>query len=131
MVSKLAMITKITVDKVKRRLILDCRVSGVNSKTVQYERIILPLVTDVVFDTLEMLKCSGGAVAPRFLVLDFSDAFFSVPLARAEQKYFCFLFEGRWYVMLRATQGSKNGPQAFGRGSAMLGRCLFVTGRSG
>ena len=40
--SKLAMVSKILADKVKRRLIVDCLRSGANDVAKQWERILLP-----------------------------------------------------------------------------------------
>ena len=53
--SKIAFITKETDNGLKYRLILDCSISGTNSHTRQWERIVLPKVTDVVNDTLGMM----------------------------------------------------------------------------
>ena len=58
-ISKLAMITKVTPTKVKRRLILDCLRSAVNEHTIQWERGLLPYVLDVIADILELMMEMG------------------------------------------------------------------------
>ena len=45
-----------------------------------------------------------------------------MPLHPDERSYFCVVFEGRFLVWNRVAQGSKNGPQAWGRLSAMITR---------
>ena len=56
------------------------------------------------------------------LVLDFVNAFFLLPLRREEYRYFVAAFRGSFFVWLRVAQGSKNGPQLFGRASAQATR---------
>eukprot|EP00959_Pyramimonas_sp_CCMP1952_P467736 9492098-Pyramimonas_sp.AAC.1 len=55
-VSKLGMIAKIKNGKVKRRLTLDCKQSGVNATARQMQRIVLPRLSDVDDDALYLLK---------------------------------------------------------------------------
>ena len=73
-VSKLALITTEKDGVLKRRLILDCRVSGANSATAKYERIVLPKAWDVVRDSLVLLS-SGSGNRVRYFVCDVKDAF--------------------------------------------------------
>ena len=47
------------------------------------------------------------------LVLDFTDAYWNIPLAPAERRFFVGSLRGRYYVFLRAAQGSRNGPLAW------------------
>ena len=44
------------------------------------------------------------------LILDFVDAFWNVPLAPSERRYFVGKVRKRFYVYVRAAQGSRNGP---------------------
>ena len=55
-------------------------------------------------------------------MVDFEDAFYKVPLMRAEQKYFCVYYKSKWYVWSRVGQGSLNGPTLFGSLAAFVGR---------
>ena len=119
--SKIALITSTTKQgTLKHRLILDCRVSGSNSATRKWERILLPKVSDVLADAM-LLKAlhenSDNTIT--FYVCDFSDAFFAVPLNPAERRYFA---EGKVYVWNRVTQGSLDGPTLYGRLAALVGR---------
>ena len=73
------MITKTVGERTKRRLIMDCLMSGANGKTLQQERILLPRIADLIYDVLALLdKCEPGEQIFS-LVLDFVDAFFRVP----------------------------------------------------
>ena len=68
--SKLALITKIQGAKLKPRLILVCLQSGVNSMTRQLERILLPMVMDVVNDSLDMMTALVQEEIMEYMVLD-------------------------------------------------------------
>ena len=59
-VSKLALITTEKDGVLKHRLILDCCVSGTNSATTKYERIILPKAWDVIRDSLVLSVQGAG-----------------------------------------------------------------------
>ena len=50
--SKLALITTMKDGVLKHRLILDCRVSGVNDHSHKIERVLLPSAWDIIHDTL-------------------------------------------------------------------------------
>ena len=57
-----------------------------------------------------------------YMVFDFKDAFFMMPLL-AEACSFCStLYKGKYYVWNRIAQGSVNGPSVYGRLSALTGR---------
>ena len=55
--SKMALVTSEKDGVLKRRLVLDCRVSGANDKAVKRERIILPRLWDVVTDATHLYSC--------------------------------------------------------------------------
>ena len=77
----MALITTTAKDgSLKHRLILDCRVSGTNSRTNKWGRILLPRVSDVLADSmlLKALRKEEGAEVT-YYVCDFTDAFFAVP----------------------------------------------------
>ena len=92
--SKLALITTIKDGVLKHRLILDCRVSGVNDAAIKVERILLPSAWDVIHDTLAMqakvIPSAGETM--KYLVCDFKDAFLMLPLWAAECVYY-----GTWF----------------------------------
>ena len=66
-------------------------------------------------------QCGRGEQVHLF-ALDFRDAFYMRPLRRDERRYFTAYHQGRWYVWERVAQGSLNGPNVFGRLSALTGR---------
>ena len=90
--------------------------------TVQYERILLPMISDVIPDTLDMMATLKDGEMLEYFVLAVADAFFRLPLKPEEQKYFAARFHDIFFHWARVAQGSRNGPQLFGRLSAMLGR---------
>ena len=46
----------------KRRLILDCKESGVNKKVMKGGRLVLPRITDVIDDALQLLRSAQPTV---------------------------------------------------------------------
>lgn len=120
--SKLGVILKIRFDKIKRRLILDCKRSHVNAGSVQVERIILPIVTDAIEDALSLLHLADDGEDVEWMVLDFVDAFWLIPLLTVEQRFYVARYRGQYLVFLRVVQGSRNGPQVWGRIAALTGR---------
>ena len=68
----------------KHRLILDCRVSGANSATHKWERILLPKAWDVVRGTMRLKKLATATQEGRtlsYFVCDVKDAFHKLPPA--------------------------------------------------
>ena len=59
-------------------------------------------------------------------VLDYSDAFWQVPLRLDEQRYFCATAtirgKKRWIAFLRTAQGSTNAPTSWARVAALVMR---------
>ena len=120
--SKLALISVLKDGNWKHRLVLDCRVSGANSATSKYERIILPRIWDVIRDTLNLKAAKKDTENIYYFVCDFQDAFYKIPLLPDERRYFAVLYKGKIYIWLRVGQGSLNGPTLFGRLSALAGQ---------
>ena len=120
--SKLAVVTNISDGVIKYRLTLDARVSGSNDAAVRQERISLPKAWDIVRDIMALRKQCRRREDVYLFVLDFRDAFYMLPLLPSERRYFTAYHAGRWYVWGRVAQGSLNGPNAFGRLSALTGR---------
>ena len=106
----------------KHRLILDCRVSGTNDMTTKRERIVLPKLWDVVGDAVHLYSCCEPGESVSFFVCDFRDAFYMLPVLARERRCFCTAFGGCIYVWARVAQGSVNGPNVFGRLSALTAR---------
>ena len=120
--SKLALITTEKDGVLKHRLILDCRVSGANDAARRYERILLPKAWNVVAAIMDLKKRAGKQEIIELMVLDFSDAFYMLPLLPEERKYFAAHLGDSFYLWDRIAQGSLNGPGVFGRLSALTAR---------
>ena len=73
----------------------------------------------MVFDALT-LGCEGEAVEA--LVLDVSDAFWTLPLRTRERRYFVGKLRGHFFCYLRLAQGSRGALLAWGRFIALMGR---------
>ena len=88
--SKLGIIEKISSGKLKRRVIVDSKRSGVSAAARKPERIVLPRIQDLVDNTLKQMIVAKDRndddMTSEWVVIDFSDAFFIVPLAKAERK---------------------------------------------
>ena len=55
-ISKMHVITKVFHDRVKKRIILDVKASGVSGASSKTERVFLPRALDVVWDTMDLLS---------------------------------------------------------------------------
>ena len=74
------------------------------------------------YDILALLGKCNEHEGIYFLVLDFVDAFFRMPLNPDERHFFVINFAGRFLRWNRVAQGSTNGPQSFCRLAALVGR---------
>ena len=77
-VSKFGLVVKEKAGKIKRRLILDSKESTVTWCARKNHCIILPRVTDLVYDILNV--SGGGSRDTEVLVLDITDAFWTLGL---------------------------------------------------
>ena len=87
-VSKLGITKKLQNGKVKPRLMLGCLQSGVNAMTWQLERFLLTALLDVANDSLDMMAACLGDEVIEYMVLDYTDAFYKLPLRPEERKSF-------------------------------------------
>ena len=115
--------------KRKVRIVVDSKRSRVSKACRRIERCILPRIIDVVADILDLLvlcltSWPGHALSTlvEFVVADFADAFFQIPLHRAEWRYFAVQFRGRVYIFRKTTQGSRGAPLTWSRTAALLAR---------
>ena len=79
--SKVGVLTKVVGDKVKKRVIVDSHRSGVSDSTTKPERSVLPRVLDAVDDFMVQRRSATRDASTDFVVLDFTSAFFIIPLA--------------------------------------------------
>lgn len=63
----------------KAKAIWDMRESGVNKLCSQGERLLLPKISDVIADALEVYKRGGK---PQLLAVDIRDAFHNIPAGK-------------------------------------------------
>ena len=126
--NKLGLIVKTRNGITKARMILDTKQSGVKHITSQAQRVTLPRLFDAILQLFYLLTLvlAGNLDAVEAFVLDFSDAFWQIPISPAEQKYFCVtgLINGerKWIAFQRAAQGSSAAPTLWGRLAAQVMR---------
>ena len=113
-VSEFFVIEKVKNGKTKYRLIFNARKSGVTKITRRSHVVELPRPTDAVFDCLELNKLLLPGEEIEFYVIDFSDAFWQIPSAWKERKFFVAFWQGKCLVFKRIAQGSRNGPSTWG-----------------
>ena len=88
-------VTKPVGNELKHRVIMDLRRNGVNESVVIEERVVLPRGIDHARDMAILYDQARNDEILEVLVLDFKDAFMSIPLHPAERKYNCsYLPEG-------------------------------------
>lgn len=83
---------------------------------------MLPRVTDVVDDALHLLNKAGQHEQVEWLIMDFTDWFFNVPLNPLERKHFTIKYKNTFIYYLTQAQGSVNAPVVCGRMAAFVAR---------
>jgi hypothetical protein len=118
--------------KEKRRIILDLKESLVTLKSARSNRVVLPRIPDHITNLLDELDIICDQDDPAVsnisddwefadvdenidigveqFVLDYTDAFWQVPLHPDERRYFVGMVRGIVLSYLRSAQGSRNGP---------------------
>ena len=74
--------------KVKKRLILDLKRSGISNRTRKTHRVTLPRLSDLIQDILQLLATKSAEQEVEGFVLEFANAFWQIPLAEKERRYF-------------------------------------------
>lgn len=128
--NKLGLIIKIRNGIKKARMILDTKASGVKAITTQAQRINLPRLFDAIIQILVLLTFAAArldtGIDVESFVLDFSDAYYQIPIHRSEQRYFCatgrIRRQKRYIAFLRAAQGSSAAGTLWARLAALLMR---------
>ena len=118
-VSKFGQVVRVKNGKTKRRLVLDSKESQITRCGRKNQRIVLPVVTDLVFDALQGLADHSDL---EWLVLDIKDAFWTLGLKRQERRYFVGKLRGVYYLFQRLAQGSRGAPLAWCRFFALVSR---------
>ena len=103
-VSKFGEVVRIRDGETKTRLILDSKESGVTSCARKNQRIVLPTVNDLVFDVLDIMAKHHEVEG---FVMDIKDAFWALPLARQERRFFVGKLRNMFFCFLRLAPGSR------------------------
>ena len=82
------------------------------------------MIPDVVNDSLDLLTERLENDLLEYMVLDYTDAFYKLPLKPDERIFPTAFYKEKFYVWNRVAQGSRNGPQLSGRLSALVARLL-------
>lgn len=93
----------------KKRTILYGKASLVSKCAFKRERVMLPRVLDAICNMLKFMV-SWKTGTTEFAVVDFSDAFWTMPLNKTERKCFVSRLGGIWFVYRRMAQGSRYAP---------------------
>lgn len=116
-ISKFGLVLRERLGIVKRRLILDSKESGITACARKNQRILLPQATDLIFDLLRMradwADVKGADVEA--MVLDVTEAFWTLPLNRRERRYFVGRLRKIFFLYRRLAQGSRGAPLAWCR----------------
>jgi len=99
--SEIHVLSKTKNGRTKHRIILDCKKAGLSRSSRRSERTLLPRVTDAVSDAMEMATDEAGEHDTMlFGVLDFTDAFWMIPLHKSERRFFTTKVGQTFYVFL-------------------------------
>ncbi len=120
--SKVGCIKKESHGLIKKRIIVDAKQSGISGSTAKCERIVLPRLSDPVFQALHQMRVAKPGEDTEMAVLDFKDAFFLMPLHESERRYFVLRYRGKFLVFLVTAQGAPLSPLTWGRLAALVGR---------
>ena len=71
---------------------------------------------------MDFTRTRGGDCTQEFFVLDFTDAFWQLPLEPTERRFFAAKYRGEYFVFLRLAQGSRGAPLAWARLAALVMR---------
>ena len=130
--SKLAAILKPRTDgSLKVRLVIDYRRSGVNAFVKTRERVVLPRAREAIDNAVFMMKEHGGNAQLAWMVVDFKDAFHTIPVDPEDLRLQVFMTRPGVFELFSTTVfGSKASPLIWGRFGALLmrsGQSLFGT----
>ena len=86
----LGTVTKSRADgTLKHRLIQDLRLNKVNSAVTLPERLVLPRPTDLAADMADLRAAASPDAVLQLGIIDFADAFMSIPLHASERRFNC------------------------------------------
>ena len=118
--------------KLKRRVILDQKMSDITKHTRRTHRLLLPRLTDVIHDTLDLSNELQNDELVEHFIIDIKDAFWLIPNHPQERRYCVGRRRGKWIVYVRTPQGSRGAPFSWGYVFSLVARCtqsLFPSSR--
>ena len=77
--------------KIKKRLVLDAKESGVSGASTKAENVVLPRALDLILDVLEIMAKNpevDHSDLLEFFIIDFRDAFWQIPIRPEERKFY-------------------------------------------
>lgn len=86
-------------------------------------RVVLPPATDVIRDAMLAAPMQVATRISRFLVLDFVDAFWTIPLRMMERLFFTGKIGQIVLVDIRTAQRSRAGSVSWAHASSLAMRC--------
>ena len=114
--------------KMKRRIIMDSKRSGVKKASARKFKSVLPRVTDAISNLLAAMDdCRNTDMtdmeAEQF-VIDATDAFWELGLHPKERRFFVGKINGKYLVYLRTAQGSRGAPLSWAAVFGLICRCV-------
>ena len=124
--SKIGIVTKTRAGKETHRMILDTKESHLKECSVKSQRVLLPRLLDSILNGLKIMGECSEDESIEWFVLDFSKAFWQIPLHHAERRFFVARIEmdgvQKYLVFLRTAQGSRGAPLTWARFAALIMR---------
>ena len=122
-VSRFCVVSQDTQGTIKKRLVLDLKKSGISRRNKEAHRVVLPRRSDLVQDLLGLAGTQSADQETEVFILDFTDAFWQIPLAPIERRHFIGTYIEKFWKFKRSAQGSRNGPLSWAGPSSLLLRC--------
>ena len=124
--NKIGIISKQRMGKIKKRIILDTKASFVKQCSAKHQRVILPRILDAIMQATKRHSTCTEDQSMEWFVLDFTEAFWQMPLSPQERRYYCAKLEidgiEKFLVFLRTVQGSRGAPLSWARLAALVMR---------
>ena len=92
-------------------------------RTRETRRVILHRLSDLIQDLLALSRTQSEEQGAEVFVLDFTDAFWQIPLVLSERRHFIGTYKGKLWKFKRSGQGSRNGHLSWAGPSSLLLRC--------
>ena len=112
-------------EKIKTRIIVDSKEAGTSRAARRTHKSNLPQAAASIKGFLGLMKNSDyhpRDAGVEFLVVDFTDAFWNIPLHHDERPYFVIKYRGAYLIFLRTAQGSRGAPLTWAAVASLLAR---------